>query len=111
MQYKGVHAQIKYDDRRKTFVGRTLDLRVVLEFKGQSVDALRRQFAQCVSDYLLACKQEGLTPRREFSGRLALRIDPSLHAKVSVLAADKGISINQWVERALAEAVRDDQDE
>ena len=107
MKYNGVHAKIQYNDRQKTFIGRTLDLNDVLEFKGNSVESLRQQFKKSVDDYLLHCKKSGKPARRAFSGRLALRIEPSLHSLIALKSAEEGISINQWVERALRAAVLD----
>lgn len=37
-----------------------------------------------------------------FSGRLALRIPPSMHARVSRLAAGEGVSLNRWLSNAIA---------
>lgn len=37
-----------------------------------------------------------------FSGRMVLRIPPSLHARASHLAAVEGVSLNRWLSNAVA---------
>lgn len=109
MQYKGITAHIKYDDRKQTFIGRTLELCDVLEFEGSSVSQLKASFSDRVDGYMEQCQREGKPYRKTFSGRLAIRVEPMIHEKIAQCAALENISINQWVERALEEAIKGDQ--
>ncbi|HEY4298018.1 MAG TPA: type II toxin-antitoxin system HicB family antitoxin, partial [Paraburkholderia sp.] len=54
--------------------------------------------------YLADCQERGVTPDKTASGKLMLRIDPDVHARVSVAAAVSGESVNQWSEEALSRA-------
>jgi predicted HicB family RNase H-like nuclease len=45
------------------------------------------------------------TPSDEFSGRVTLRLSKSLHAKVSRIAAQEDISVNQYLVTAIASYV------
>ena len=40
----------------------------------------------------------------EYSGRFLVRMDPTLHQRLSLRAASNGESLNQWVVRRLAQA-------
>lgn len=44
---------------------------------------------------------ESLTDRR-YSGKFVLRTSETMHAKLSVEAAEQGVSLNQWVVQKLA---------
>ena len=43
------------------------------------------------------CREDGVEPRRQFSGKFHLRVPPELHAAITVAAAADGKSLNQWV--------------
>jgi predicted HicB family RNase H-like nuclease len=44
-----------------------------------------------------------LTERR-YSGKIALRTSPDLHRRLTVEAAEQGVSVNQWISQKLAAA-------
>ena len=43
------------------------------------------------------CREDGVEPRRQFSGKFHVRIPPELHAAISAAAAADGKSLNRWV--------------
>ncbi len=43
--------------------------------------------------------------KKTFSGKFVVRVPKSLHRKLSELAEQDGVSLNQWINTALAEAV------
>jgi predicted HicB family RNase H-like nuclease len=45
-------------------------------------------------------------PIKRFSGNFNVGISPDLHAAIVTAAESEGVSLNQWVEKALAEEVR-----
>ena len=51
------------------------------------------------------CREDGVEPRRQFSGKFNVRIPPELHAAVAVAAAADGKSLNQWVADELRASV------
>ncbi len=51
------------------------------------------------------CQEDGVEPRKEYSGKFNLRVSPQLHAAVAVRAAADGKSLNQWVADVLDESV------
>ena len=51
------------------------------------------------------CQEDGVEPRRQFSGKFNVRIPPELHAAISAAAAADGKSLNKWVTEELRERV------
>jgi len=104
MHYKGYSARIEYDDADRVFTGRLLGLQDIVVFHGESVEALQAAMRESVDDYLAACKKLGQMPRKPGSGRLMIRIPPELHSASLTAAQAAGVSLNQWVTRALQQA-------
>ena len=52
------------------------------------------------------CKEKGINPRKEYSGKFNLRVPPELHAEVVAIAAAEGKSLNQCVADMLKEVVK-----
>jgi predicted HicB family RNase H-like nuclease len=104
MKYQGFSARIEYSDDDGCFIGRVAGIRDVIGFHGESVAQLRSAFHEAVDDYLETCKKLGRTPQRPYSGKLMLRLDPSLHARVAMIAEAQGISLNAWAQQAFVRA-------
>ena len=52
------------------------------------------------------CREDGVEPRKQFSGRFNVRISPELHAAIATAAAAAGgKSLNQWVSDELRACV------
>jgi len=104
MHYRGYTARIEYDDHDRIFTGRLIGVQDIVVFHGGSVDELNTAFRQSVDDYLAACQTLGQPPRKAGSGRLMLRLPPELHSASLNAAQAAGISLNQWVTKALQQA-------
>ncbi len=50
------------------------------------------------------CQEEGIEPKKQYSGKFNLRVSPELHADVATKAAAEGKSLNQCVADILKEA-------
>lgn len=105
MEYQGYHAQIEYDAEDGIFVGKVFGLADSLNFHGTSVSELEEMFHQSVDNYLQMCAETGKTPEKEFKGSFNIRISPELHKEISLHAAQEGITLNQYVLRALEESL------
>lgn len=104
MTYKGYAARIEYSEEDGCFVGHLVGIRSIVGFDGKSVAELRKQFRVAVDHYLEASAKLGQAPEKPFSGRMMLRVPPSLHARASAAAEVQGVSLNQWAARALERA-------
>ncbi len=105
MEIDGYHAVIQFDPNIDMFRGEFLDLNGGADFYAQDVSGLRREGAASLKVFLEMCAEDGVEPRRRYSGRFNLRLQPELHASVSVAAAAEGKSLNQWVADALSDHV------
>ena len=101
MEYKGYHAQIEYDSEDELFVGKVYGIVDSLNFHGASVTELEDMFHQSIDNYLQMCAEVGKKPDKEFKGSFNIRISPELHRGISIQAAQEGLSLNQFVSRAL----------
>ena len=104
--YKGYSGSIEFDDDDMVFHGRVLGIRDVVTFEAESAEELVRAFHDSVDDYLEFCTSRGEAPQKPYSGKLALRTTPEIHALLSKAAAQDGKSINQWISDVLADVAK-----
>lgn len=109
--YKGYAGSIEFDDEDVVFHGRVLGIRDIVTFEAESADELVKAFHDSVDDYLAFCKERGEEPQKPYSGKLALRTTPEIHALLSRAASSDGKSVNQWISDTLAEVARKRVDE
>jgi predicted HicB family RNase H-like nuclease len=105
MSYKGYSARIEYSDDDGCFIGHLAGIRDVVGFHGESVTELRGAFEEAVDDYLTTCEKLNRSPQRPYSGKVMLRLDPSIHARAAMQAESQGKSLNAWAQEALAKAI------
>jgi len=106
MKYRGYVSSMIFDEEDKVIVGRVLDMDDIITFHGESVSEFERNFHSVVDDYIDACEKLGAAPEKPASGKLMLRVSPSVHAAALKAAARKGVSLNKWAEQALSTASR-----
>lgn len=106
MRYKGYWAKVQYSEEDNCFWGKIEGIRDSITFEGTSVDELRKDFEGAIDDYIEWCKADGVEPQKQYSGSFNIRIDPELHREASILSKIKDISLNQFVERAIAKEVK-----
>lgn len=106
MAYKGYTASMTVDTDDKIIVGRVLDVDDIIAFHGESVANFEAAFHLAIDGYIAACAQLGSGPEKPASGRMMLRIAPTVHAAALKAAARKGVSLNKWAEQALGAAAR-----
>ena len=101
MKYKGFFGRVEYDDDEKTFHGEVLGIKDAMNFQGKTVEELEQSFQASIDVYLDLCEQRGEKPEKTFSGTFNLRIDPDLHAKLSIKAKAAGMSLNSYIAEKL----------
>lgn len=108
MEYKGYIATVEYDDSVGLLHGEVVNAGSypIVTFEAADVAGLRREFQTSIEEYLASCAEDGVEPRKPFSGKLTLRLGPDLHQRVAVSAAQSGTSINEWIKHVLAESVQ-----
>ena len=103
MEIDGHKAVITYDPDIGMFRGEFVGLSGGADFYSTDVEGLIREGRTSLKVYLQACEERGITPYKNFSGRFNVRISPDLHADIVAAAEASGMSLNQWVEKALSE--------
>ncbi|MDR1167099.1 MAG: type II toxin-antitoxin system HicB family antitoxin [Deltaproteobacteria bacterium] len=101
MTYRGYAASVKSTEKSPLLVGKVNGVPDIGSFYGNSEEELQRAFEKAIDLYLSDCEKSGVTARRQFSGRFTLRINPDLHEKLSILAAEEGQSVNLLIENSL----------
>ena len=97
MEIDGYRAVIQYDPDIEMFRGEFIGLNGGADFYAKDIDGLRQEGEISLKVFLDMCQEEGVEPRKEYSGKFNLRVSPELHAEISARAAADGKSLNQWV--------------
>jgi len=105
MSIDGYHARIEYDEDLDLFRGEILGLSGGADFYGKNPKELRTEFKRSLNVFLEVCREKGIKPRRNFSGRFNLRISPELHERLAIAAEAEGKSINAMAQEAMHERV------
>lgn len=71
----------------------------IATFEATDAKELRREFERSVDEYPAWCQEDGVEPRRPFSGKLNLRLGSELHALVAAAAGANRMK-HQLVDRA-----------
>jgi predicted HicB family RNase H-like nuclease len=106
MTIDGQNAVITYDPEIDMFRGEFLGLSGGADFYARDIESLRAEGRLSLKVYMDMCKEKGRDPFRHFSGKFNARIDPALHARAVEIAAAEGMSLNQFIERAIEHEVR-----
>jgi predicted HicB family RNase H-like nuclease len=99
------NAKIEYDEELDLFRGEILGLNGGADFYGKNPKELRAEFKKSLQVFLEVCKEKGLEPRRNFSGKFNLRIPAELHEKLAIEAQAQGKSLNTLAQEALQQSV------
>lgn len=101
MELDGYNAKIEYDAELDMFRGEILGLTGGADFYGKNPTELRAEFKKSLAVFLEVCRENGIEPKRSFSGKFNLRIPTDLHEKLAIFAQAEGKSINSIVQEAL----------
>ena len=107
LRYKGYTGSVEYDESVQYLVGEVLGLKkTLILYEGTTIEELRKDFEESIDYYLEDCAIKGKEPEKPYSGKLILRISSSLHSVAAEKASEQGISLNEFITRALQAAVR-----
>ena len=105
MSINGHSAVISFDPELSQFRGEFTGLNGGVDFYAASVEALRKEGTRSLKTFLAVCKERGIEPYKNFSGKFVVRVPASLHARLTQAASAAGVSLNQWVQQALEREV------
>ena len=107
MEIDGNKAAISFDPDIGMFRGEFLNLSGGADIYATDVEGLLREGRASLKVYLQACEERGISPLKRYSGKFNVRISPDLHASIVTAAEASGMSLNQWVEKALSQSAHD----
>ena len=77
----------------------------VVLFNGRNTKELRAELKKSPQVFLDVCREKGIEPRRNCSGKFNLRIPAELHEKLAIVVQAEGKSINTLAQEALQQRV------
>ena len=104
MEIDGYKAVVAFDPETNLFRGEFIDLNGGADFYASGVKALRREGHTSLRVFLDMCHEDGVEPRKSFSGKLMVRLPVELHQKAAASAASEGKSLNAWLADVVAQA-------
>lgn len=105
MEYNGYYAKLEYDGDDNVFFGTIEGINDNISFEGETVKELEQAFKEAVDDYLDLCDRLNKKPHKSYKGSFNVRLSPELHKKAVFAASADGISLNQFVEKAVEMSV------
>ncbi len=103
--YKDYIGSVHFNANDEVFFGKIEGIDDLVSFEGDSVIELKKAFEEAVNDYLEICKEYGKKTDKSYKGSFNVRIAPDIHKKATRLALMKGMSLNQFIQKAVEEEV------
>lgn len=101
LEYKGFIGTVNYSAEDRVFFGKVEGINDLVTFEGTTVDELERAFNEMVDLHIEDCEREGKPAEKSYKGVFNVRVSSDLHKKAAQRATAKGITLNQFVKRAL----------
>jgi len=105
MEINGFRAVIKYDPEIEMFRGEFVGLNGGADFYAKDIESLKKEGATSLKVFVDACKERGIEPRKDYSGKFNVRVPANLHADIASAASASGKSLNQWIVDVLDQSV------
>ncbi len=104
MEIKGYKALIAFDPETDQFRGEFIDISGGADFYAANVKSLRREGETSLKVFLDMCREDGVEPRKSYSGKLMVRLPTELHQRAAASAASNGKSLNAWLADVVEQA-------
>lgn len=105
MKIDGYDAVINYDPEIEMFRGEFVNLNGGADFYASDIAGLQKEGKLSLAVFLKMCEEDGVEPRKNYSGKFNVRIPPELHESLVIKAAASGKSINQMVVESIVSVV------
>lgn len=107
MKIDGYDAVINYDPDIEMFRGEFINLNGGADFYAEDIHGLQTEGKTSLAMFLKMCEEDGVSPKKQYSGKFNVRISPELHESLVLKAAAVGKSINQIVVDSISHTVAD----
>jgi predicted HicB family RNase H-like nuclease len=102
MKIDGYDAVITYDPEIEMFRGEFINLNGGADFYASDIDGLHKEGQISLNMFIEMCSEDGVNPKRNYSGKFNVRISPELHENLVLKATASGKSINQLVVESIS---------
>ena len=107
LEYKGYKGSVEYSKEDDCLYGKVQGLnKALILYEGQTLEELRKDFENGIDSYLEGCRAEGVEPAKPYSGKLNLRMSSELHSRVAEAATLSGTTINDFINKAIKNALK-----
>jgi len=97
---------VHFNGEDEIFYGKIEGIEDLITFEGKTVTELKTAFEEAVEDYLALCKENNKRIEKTYKGSFNVRISPELHRKVKRTALKKGMSLNQFIQKAVEDELQ-----
>jgi len=101
LQYDGFIGSVHFDTDAAVFYGKIEGIDDLVTFEGESVTELQQAFKEAIEDYIEICQQKGKPIHKSYKGSFNVNIPPELHRRAIQTSLMLGISLNQFVKKAI----------
>lgn len=108
MKIDGYDAVINYDPEIEMFRGEFINLNGGADFYASDIQGLHKEGQASLNMFLAMCREDGVEPKKNYSGKFNVRISPKLHENLVLKASATGKSINQLVVESISSTVGDE---
>ena len=101
LSYKGFLGSVSYSDEDQVLFGKIEGIYDTIMYEGTSVAEIKEMFKEAVNEYIESCKHFKKPLLKSFKGSFNVRVKPEIHQRATMIATAKGISLNQFVQKAI----------
>ncbi len=101
LRYKDFIGSIEVSLEDACLHGKLLFINDLVTYEATTLKQLQKEFEHSVNDYLVTCKNLNRKPQKPYKGSLNVRIGSDLHKQIALQAVLMGISINDYIKKAI----------
>lgn len=101
IKYKGYTFKHCIDEDNGVLFAEIVGINDVVTFQSETVVGLIQEFKASVDDYIEFCAENGVEPKKPYSGKFMVRMNPELHRDLAALADKQGESLNAVVSKCV----------
>ncbi|MCP4395973.1 MAG: type II toxin-antitoxin system HicB family antitoxin [bacterium] len=105
LTYQNFIGSVHFSAEDEVFFGKIEGIDDLISFEGTTVSELQQAFYEAVEDYIELCREVGKQALKSYKGSFNVRVSPEIHEKAVRKATLQGISLNQFVQKALEKEV------
>ena len=108
LKHKEFIGSVEFSAADELFFGKITGIDDLVSFEGESVKELKTAFVEAVENYIELCKSQNKDPFKSYKGTLNVRIGPELHKQAAEQATLQGITLNKYIQKAIAREVNEE---